>query len=313
MMRRHIITIVFASIPGAAGAAAAAESEKQALLWIRAGALSPGEVEADPEEAPRLREMVLEGVTASELSLPDPLPADPKAIAGLLFDGPSRERLRESRGAPAADVGPPSEVPEPAAGDAAWTHPVVSLLEKRFGRPPPPGAEEEASILRIRAVLGTEVEPGEPADPAKEPAAHPPASPAGAAGEEGKPDPGSLEISRRAIGALEDGAPLVIALEPVQDPSRSRSRDAALGWLAASLRGKDVFLLVLSARVRAPGSTPEGAPARAVLTVVGPEVRPGMIVGERKPLASAAATAFRLIGVPPPPRHETEPIDALKR
>jgi hypothetical protein len=299
---------------GAAPAHGDEEGARQVVFWIRAGALSEREAEGDPEETPRLRELVLDGVTAAEVVLPDPISFEPKAIAALLFDEPSRRLILERRGAPLAEVGPQKEDRSPGAPGSSWNHPVVALLEKRFGRPPPPSEDEEASVQRIRAFLARGAAAAGTAGSPAEPGVAGPANSAEDRGEALKPDPGALDVAHRAISALADGAPLVIALEPVSDRARAKARDAALGWLAAALRGRDAFLVVLSARGGdAASGKGAGPPPRTFLTVSGPDVRRGMVIGERKPLAAVSATVFRLLGIPPPDRQQLEQLDVLNR
>ena len=299
---------------GAAPIHADEEAPRAVVLWIRAGALTEGEAEADREETPRLRELVLDGVTVAEVVLPDPISLDPKAIGALVFDEPSRQLIRERRGAPVAEVGPQKEDPAPGGPGSTWSHPVVALLEKRFGRPAPPSEDEEASVQRIRAALGRGAAAVEPAGPTAGAAGAPPVHPAEDKGDDLKPEPGALDVARRAISALADGPPLVIAFEPVGDPARSKARDAALGWLAAALRGRDVFLAVLSARGGDAASGKGSGPRpRTFLTVSGPGVRRGVMIGERKPLAAVSATTFRLLGIPPPDRQQSEQLDVLSR
>jgi hypothetical protein len=323
----------------AAASGAAAGGEPQVLLWIRAGALAPGEVELDGEAAPNLRALVLSGVTALDLEPPQAgaiALGDPGALAGWLLDPSLRASIEARRGAPVREVG--SETSGlPSDGDgkerraetARWSHPVLKLLEPHFGAPPPPSEEEEAAVRRLRAVIGAQTAAGGAA-PWKERPTAAAASGTGRGQDPGRappgPDPAVLSLALSALRALDRGSPLVVVREPVADPAAAGARDLLLGKVAASAREAGAILLVLSVKGgRTTGAPPPAGPGaapaaaggegetRISLVAAGPGVRSGRILNGRRPLAAVSGTLFDLLGVPPPAGRTLEVIDVRAR
>jgi hypothetical protein len=275
----------------------------QVLLWVRAGRIGAGELEADDEAAPRLHRLVLGGLTAADLRPGKADPGtflDPAVAAEAALDAPARAWVEDQAGLPVADIEAPDETPAREAASVPpgrWSHPAAAMLAKRFGRPPPPGKDEETAVRRIRSAFRGKTPPRNEDKTGEEKTSRGPAD----------PDPTAEKIARRALGALESGSPVVVARESVTDPRGSRERDAALGVLAASVRRRGAVLMVLT--VAEGGGDPE---PRAVLVISGPLVRSGTVIGRTLPLAAAGATALRIIGVPPPSGREAEAIDAIR-
>jgi hypothetical protein len=275
---------------GGEAASTAAAGRGRVLLWIRAGALSGAELDPDPGTTPRLLDLVLSGVTAAEL-MPSTVvsPPDPSALAAAIFGAPVVEQLEKDLGSPVIKLGPEVKVEEardPGPGSAepgGWNHPVVAILAARFGVPPPPGAGEEAAVLRIRAALGEapEAAPREAMTPA---------------------------LLAAALRALTEGAPLVIACERVVDPSQAEERDRALGEAVQHAADAGAIFLLLSA---SGGSGP--APSRLTLVARGPGVRRGRIIAEAKPLDSVAATVLGILGVRPHAATSAEGLHVLEK
>jgi len=287
-------------------AAAAVEGDLQVLLWIRAGDLAPAETDPDPAVTPRLRRMVLEGITAPEVLLDRA--GGPAAVGAAVLDSPVRASIEDVRGTPVVDIEIRRE--EPAEGEGPpggrWTHPAAAMLEKRFARPPPPGPAEEESVRRIRAAFGRLSAAPAPAVAAEEP----PPGPAGGRRDVPAPDAKALDGALRAVRALENGAPVALVLEAVPGPAGARERDEALAQAAASLGRRGVVLALLA--VDSGPSEAGGGGSRAAFFLAGKRLRGGRIIGRSLPLASVGATVLRIIGVPFPPGRPLEAIDAIE-
>ncbi len=281
------------------------ESRGKIVFWIRAGALAPQEVDPDPELTPALYEMVLEGVTAPALlteALPKESFAEPAVVARFLFDDSLRKRIEERRGIPPGEVGPRTSLAEPPREVRADPQSPTELLEKRFGRPPPLQESEEEAMRRILTVLGREsqVPRKEPEKPEEKTSTPSPEERI----VEITPDARGLKTMEQAIRAIENGAPLVIACEPVQAPAEVRERDLVLQDLVSWILKHEVILMFLSLRetFTQDGTAPAGTDdldSRAALFIRGSGVRSARIIGGPLPLTAARATALRILGVPP--------------
>ena len=308
------------------------EAPVQVLLWIRAGALAPEEVESDPDAAPALRRMVLGGLTAAEIVL-DPDAAavalDPSTIAVWSIDAPARARIEAARGRPAMDIDGTGTEPgslaskERAADGSSWSHPVARLLGGRFGKPPPPSEQEESAIRRIRAALGKKESGAAVRD--RPPSIDLPVGPTQNTGtrtgadtapapnrDAGKGEPPGAALAQRALALIEDGAPLVIVREPVALEGGAKARDAALGLMAAWVGGRNTVLMVLSAR---PALTDGKAVPRASLVIYGRGIRAGVVTAKPRSLGALRATVLRILGLEPSAESPgaEEAIDAMER
>ena len=289
------------------------EAPPQVLLWIRAGALAPEEVESDPDATPALRRLVLGGLTAAEIIL-DPDAAavalDPSTIAVRSIDGPARARIEAARGRPAMDINGTGTAPgslaskEQAADGSSWSHPVARLLGGRFGKPPPPSEQEESAIRRIRAALGKK-EPGAAVRDRPSPVDLPAGPTQGAGTGTG------AGLAQLALALIEDGAPLVIVREPVALEGGAKARDAALGLMAAWVGGRNTVLMVLSAR---PALTDGKAVPRASLVIYGRGIRAGVVTAKPRSLGALRATVLRILGLEPSAESPggEEAIDAME-
>lgn len=297
------------------GPSAGAEAEFQVLLWIRAGDLSPAEVDPDPPATPVLHDLMLSGVTAAELRI-EPLRAagalDPGALASSLFDPPFKAWIEEKRGAKVAEAGPDVGAGSDGGPDLAsrWDHPAAAILEKRFGRPPPPSGEEEEAIRRIQALFKAPEALGSGSENRK--VSPSPAEPPAERAREAAPDERSIALARQATSALTGGAPLAIVREKVTASDRARERDSALGHLAMWIRGRDIVLMILSVRAEAAagGSIPS---IRASFIIAGSGVKEGRIIGGARPISAVPATVLEVLGIPQLGGREVEAIHALRR
>jgi len=314
---RGAIFIFLLGLP-APGIRGGLPAEAQILFWIRAGSLSPQELSPDPDLTPSLHGMMLEGVTVARL-LPGDLPPatarDPAALARHLFDDATRARIQEKRG-PIAVVGP--EAPDSLranspSGNEAGNKSPGTLLIKRFGEPPPVGKDEEEAFRRIFEIFGKKPPPLRSSKNAE----RKPVLKTSPKREEG-PDPTGLETCKQAFKVLEDGAPLVVALEPVRNPAGARGRDRVLRKVGEWTRREEKILILLMVHDPSPGQ--DGEPSRdekkqlqSTLLVLGPGIRSGRIITGPRPLAGARDVALQILGLPPGPGNSREEFDVLEK
>jgi hypothetical protein len=288
------------------------------VLVIRAGALAPAELAADPLATPRLRRLLTEGSslpaislardrspdvgggdgggrTAASIALDTLLP--PEAIAHLRAQGISMVTVDPIEVAVAARPAAGEERPPLTQRQAA----VRARLHELIGEPPAVNDEERATVRRFREILGLGGASG-PRD-------------GGPGGDGLAPADRSDPVVERVRGALDKGARLVVLLERVDTSTANgdnggtgsgpAERDRLLGEVLDEVHARSGASALLL-------SLPEGG--LGLLVASGPKVRPGWIVPERFPLEDVAPTLLWLLGSTPiDGGSRRDPIDEILR